>query len=435
MSLPSATSTAPAAAPTGAPGEGPDAGRRSRRAPVAFAVLTVLGLLFFVLLPDGGTTTFALATRDDWVQVPDLALPSRWAALALLLGCAVLTGLAFARTGAGRRTPAWTVAVFGLLYVLAFLVWTVTDARVSLTGLLAGTLLLSVPLVFGAMAGVVGERAGVVNIAIEGELLAGAFLAAVVASTSGSPYVGLVGAAFAGMLMGLLLALFTVRYFVDQIIVGVVLNVFAVGLTSFLFSSILSEHQGWNSPDGLPALAVPVLSGIPVVGPVLFEQNLLVYLMYVLVVVLNVALFRTRWGLRVRAVGEHPKAADTVGIPVNRTRFRAVVLGGAIAGLGGASFTLGASAAGLAFNREMTAGSGYIALAALIFGRWSPYGALGAALLFGFATNLQNVLSIIGSPIPSQFLLMAPYLATIFAVAGLVGRVRGPAATGTPYRK
>jgi len=432
MSLPSATSTAPTAASSPPSG---DEARPSRRGTVVMAVLTAVGLLAFVLLASGGTSTLTLSSSRDVVSLPDLVLPSRWASAVLLVVCAALTGLAAARTAAGRRTPRWVVPVFGAVFVLAFLVWVVSGSRVSVVSLMGGTLLLGAPLVFGAMAGVVSERSGVVNIAIEGQLLLGAFAGALVASLTGTAYLGLVAAPVGGMLIGLLLAVFTVRYLVNQIIVGVVLNVFAIGLTSFLYSTVLSDNAGWNSPTGLPPLPIPVLSSIPVVGPVLFAQNLLVYLMYALVAALHVALFRTRWGLRLRAVGEHPKAADTVGIPVARTRFRAVVLGGAIAGLGGASFTLGASAAGLAFNREMTAGSGYIALAAMIFGRWSPLGALGAALLFGFASNLQNVLSVIGTPIPSQFLLMAPYLATIFAVAGLVGRVRGPAAAGIPYEK
>jgi ABC-type uncharacterized transport system permease subunit len=214
-------------------------------------------------------------------------------------------------------------------------------------------------------------------------------------------------------------------------VLGVVLNVLVIGLTSFLYGQVLVDNADvWNQPDRLPRIAVPLLSEIPVLGPVLFNQSLIVYLMYVAVVVLHLTLFRTRWGLRVRAVGEHPKAADTAGIDVNKVRFRNVLMGGAMAGLGGAFFTLGSVGA---FGQEMTAGQGFIALAALIFGRWSPVGALVAALLFGFAGNLQSVLSIIGTPIPGEFLLMAPYLATIFAVAGVVGKVRAPAADGVPY--
>jgi len=207
----------------------------------------------------------------------------------------------------------------------------------------------------------------------------------------------------------------------------------AVGLTGFLYSRFLTEDPDlWNNPEVLPTIAIPVLSDIPILGPILFDQNVIVYLMYVVVTVVQIALFKTRWGLRLRSVGEYPEAADSVGIEVNRTRFRAVILAGAVAGLGGAFFTLGSVGA---FGREMTAGNGFIALAAVIFGRWNPIGALAAALLFGFADNLQNVLSIIGSPIPSQFLLMLPYVVTILAVVGLVGRVRAPGADGIPFRK
>jgi simple sugar transport system permease protein len=182
----------------------------------------------------------------------------------------------------------------------------------------------------------------------------------------------------------------------------------------------------------MKSIPIPLVSEIPIIGQVLFNQSLMVYLMYVIAAAVHVALFRTRWGLRVRAVGEHPKAADTVGINVNRLRFRNVLIAGMVSGLGGAFFTL--SSVG-AFGKNMTAGKGFIALAAMIFGRWSPIGAIGAALLFGFADQLQQVLSIIGTPIPSQIMLMAPYLATLFAVAGLVGRSRAPAADGVPYIK
>jgi simple sugar transport system permease protein len=246
-------------------------------------------------------------------------------------------------------------------------------------------------------------------------------------------YAGLVAAPVAGLVIGSLLALFTVKYRVNQIIVGVVLNVLAVGLTSFLYASVLKPNEATlNSPPRLQAVSIPVLSDIPIIGPVLFRQTILVYLLYVAVVVITVALFRTRWGLRVRAVGEHPLAADTVGINVQATRWRNVLLGAMVAGLGGAFFTLGSVGK---FAQEMTAGKGYIALAAMILGRWTPIGSLGAALLFGFANALQLVLSVLDVPVPNQLMLMLPYLVTIVAVAGLVGRVRGPAAAGEPYVK
>ena len=178
-------------------------------------------------------------------------------------------------------------------------------------------------------------------------------------------------------------------------------------------------------------MPIPVLGDIPLIGPIFFRQTVIVYILYITVALVTWTLYRTKWGLRVRAVGEHPKAADTVGIKVNRTRFRTILLAGAIAGMGGAFYTLVSVPQ---FNREMTGGAGYIALAAVIFGKWDPIRATLAALLFGFASNLQGVLSVIGSPVPSQFMLMLPYVVTIFAVAGLVGRSRAPAADGIPYR-
>jgi simple sugar transport system permease protein len=272
-----------------------------------------------------------------------------------------------------------------------------------------------------------------VNIAIDGQLLAGAFVSAFIASLTNSLLAGLVGAMLAGALVSWVLATFSIKYVVDQIIVGVVLNVLIVGLTNFLFSTLLaSDIATFNQPPRFDKILIPLLGQIPVIGPVLFNQTLIVYLMYLAVAGVFVALFKTRWGLRVRAVGEYPKAADTVGIKVFATRYVSVMIGGALAGLGGSFFTLGQVGA---FGKEMTNGAGYIALAALIFGRWNPIYAAFAALLFGFAQNLQYGLAIIGSPVPSEFLLMLPYALTVIAVAGLVGKVTGPAAAGKAYIK
>ena len=270
-----------------------------------------------------------------------------------------------------------------------------------------------------------------VNIVIEGQLLAGAFVSAVVASSTHSAAAGLIAAAVAGMLVSFVLAAFSITYYVDQIIVGVVLNVLVLGLTNFLFATWLTQNaQVLNSPTPLPTLAIPGLSAIPVIGPVLFNQTIIVYLMYAAVAIVTYLIFFTRTGLRIRAVGEHPRAADTVGINVSSTRFWSVSFGGAIAGVGGAFFTLGSVGA---FSEDVSSGEGYIALAAVIFGAWHPIKATLAALLFGFANELQSVLSILGSPVPSQFLLMLPYVVTIVAVAGLVGQSRAPAADGKPY--
>ncbi len=349
------------------------------------------------------------------------------------LVCLAIAGLSLMWARNRKQTPGWAIAAFGIAFMMSFLTWAVSGKSIPLTGLLQGSLLLSVPLIFGALSGVLCERSGVVNIAIEGQLLAGAFLSAVVGSLTDSLLAGLIAALVAGLLVGWILAVFTVTYFVDQVIVGVVVNTLVLGLTSFFYSSVLDKQaETWNSPPIFTPIAIPILSDIPIIGPIFFDQSLIVYLMYIIAAVIQVALFRTRWGLRVRAVGEHPKAADTVGIDVNKLRFRNVLLGGMVSGLGGAFFTLGSVGA---FGKNMTAGKGFIALAAMIFGRWSPLGAIGAALLFGFADQLQSVLSIVGTPIPSQFMLMAPYLATLFAVAGLAGRSRAPAADGIPYIK
>ncbi|MDO5727491.1 MAG: ABC transporter permease, partial [Bowdeniella nasicola] len=269
------------------------------------------------------------------------------------------------------------------------------------------------------------------NIAIEGQLLAGAFTGAVVASLANSPTMGMLLAPLAGVAVSLLLGLFTIKYRVDHIIVGVVLNMLVLGLTSFLYSSWLTEDPNrLNRAMGLPRIALGPLADIPVIGPVFFDQSLLVYLMYIIVIVMQFSLFNTRWGLRLRACGEHPKAADTVGIHVNRTRWRAVMIGGLLAGLGGAFFSVGLS---LAFSKDMTAGNGFIALAAMILGRWNPKGAVMAAAIFGFATNLGYIMQGLGTSIPYEFMLMVPYVVTVLAVAGFVGAVRPPAMEGKPY--
>jgi ABC-type uncharacterized transport system permease subunit len=283
------------------------------------------------------------------------------------------------------------------------------------------------------MAGLICERSGVINIAIEGQLLAGAFIAGVVASLTSNTTWGLLSAPIAGALISLLLAIFAVKFSIDQVILGFVINVLVIGITNFLYKKLLIPYQDtWNSGPVFSPLEIPILSNIPIIGPVFFYQTIIVYLMYAVIIAIHFSLFRTRWGLRTRAVGEHPTAADSVGINVNALRFKNVIISGLVAGLGGAYFTIGAVGA---FGKEMTAGKGFIALAALIFGRWNPVGAVLAALLFGFTDNLQGILSITGTPIPSEFMLMAPYIVTIIVVSGFVGRVRAPAADGIPYSR
>lgn len=401
------------------------------RDPVVTLVMVILTVL--VAVSSKGDSNISFAGSSRWFDagvVTVSAVISTW--LMAAIGAA-LTAFTWQRAVARQKVPGWAVAGVGVAFVVAFLIGAVADktsAILPVVSLLTGALAFATPLVFGALAGVINERAGIINIAIEGQLLFGAFAGAVVASIFSSSWAGLIGAPIAGMAIGALLALFTIKYRSNHIIIGVVLNMLALGITSFLFSTLLKNSSHLNKPHGLPKLRIPLLADIPIIGPVIFNQTILVYMMYAAVIVLQFMLFNSRWGLRLRAVGEKPEAADTVGIKVNRIRWNSVLLGGAIAGLGGAFFTVGQ---GLAFSKDMAAGNGFIALAAMILGRWNPVGALTAALLFGFATNLGAVMQAVGASIPAEYLLMIPYLVTILAVAGFVGAVRPPAAEGKPY--
>jgi ABC-type uncharacterized transport system permease subunit len=406
---------------------------KSWKSPIALGIFAVLSLVLFGAIGRDGTSSFRLSTDSDFFQLPMLALPTRATGIVVSIVLVLLAAYATWVVYRGRRVGLWLIVVFAFLFLVAFLTWASAGHTIPVAGLLIGSVGLSVPLIFGALGGVISERVGVVNVAIEGQLLAGAFVSALVGSATKMPLLGLLAAMLAGALVSSVLAAFSIKYLVDQVIVGVVLNVLVTGLTNFLYSTVLSPaNEVLNSPQRLVRINIPVLSEIPIIGPVLFRQTIIIYIMYVAVFAVWYGLFHTRWGLRLRSSGEHPQAADTVGINVNRTRFWNVSLAGAIAGLGGAYFTLG-SVGG--FSKEMTAGAGFIALAAVIFGRWDPIKATFAALLFGFATNLQSVLGIIGSPVPSEFMLMLPYIVTIIAVAGVVGQVRGPAASGKAYVK
>lgn len=407
--------------------------RRRRRMVVLMFVLGVFALFAFVIIPkQHDKATFGFVMDREWVAFHAWSIDSRHGSLGFAILAILAAILAYFQYRA-RKTIRIASSIFGFSFLMSFLCWAASGKFIPFTGLLQGGLLLAVPLIYGAMAGVLCERSGVINIAIEGQLLAGAFASGVLASLTQKTWLGLLIAPFAGALIAYLLAVFAIKFGIDQVILGFVLNVLVIGLTDFLYKRLLIPYQDtWNSGPILSPLKIPVLWKIPIIGPILFDQTIIVYLMYIIVVLIHVGLFRSRWGLRMRAAGEHPTAAESVGLNVNRIRFRNVILAGAIAGLGGAYFTIGAVGP---FGKEMTAGKGFIALAALIFGRWSPLGAVSAALIFGFADNLQGVLSIIGTAIPSEFMLMAPYIATIIAVTGFVGRVRAPAADGVPYKR
>ena len=405
---------------------------RTRKVGVVLLALGLIGAVLFGALATDQRARFTLSE-----DAAGAALEVNGTIGAILFGLiAVAAGVAML-AGLPKR---WFTLVLGVGlvgFVLSFLCWQVSAAPTGqnfmpLVNIVRGTFILALPLIFGALAGVLCERSGVVNVAIEGQLLMGAFSGALFGSISGSVWVGLVAAAIGGAFISLLLAVFAIRYLVDQVVMGIVLNLLAVGVTGFLYERLMQTNaQEYNSAPRFSNWEIPLLSDIPLLGPALFRGNIFLYLGLLLVLVIHIALFRTRWGLRTRAVGEHPIAADTLGVRVLRLRYLNVVLAGVVAGIGGASYTL----ALYSFTKNMIGGKGFIALAALIFGRWSPTGALLAALFFGFADQLATYLSAINSSIPSQFLAMLPYLATILAVAGLVGRVRAPAADGKPYIK
>jgi len=380
-------------------------------------------------LESSGNATFRLALPGDAVVLPNLVVPAAPYIYVTAVLLAFFGGRQFVR-GAARRSSVYLGIGF-FLVVTAFLVWATAGKQFSLTGMLEATVVRAVPIALAGLVGVLSERVAVVNIGIEGMLLSGAFSGVIVGSLLGG-VAGLAAAVVVGGLMGFLLGALVITYWVDQNDAGVAINLFVLGLTSYVSSQVLTELPYLNDAPVFQAIKIPFLSTLPIVGRVFFQQNLFVYGAVAMVAVATYYLFHTRSGLRARAVGENPEAADTLGINVYRTRYINVTIGGMVAGFGGAWFTLGSVGQ---FEDGMTGGRGFIGLAAMIFGRWHPVGALLAALVFGFADSLQQKLAILKTPIPSEFLAMAPYIATIVLVAGVIGRARAPAADGKPYIK
>ena len=380
-------------------------------------------------LESSGEATFRLALPGDLFAMPKLVVPAAPYNYIVAAILAFLGARQFMRGAARRSSLFFGIGLF--LAVTTFLVWATAGKEFSLTGMLEATVVRAVPIALGGLVGVLSERVAVVNIGIEGMLLSGAFTGAIVGSLLGG-WIGLIAAIIVGGLMGLALGALVITYRVDQIIAGVAINLFALGLTSYVTSQVLTVHRELNNAPIFGAVDIPLLSNLPIVGGVFFQQNIFVYGAAILIAAATYYLFHTKHGLRARAVGEHPEAADTLGINVYRLRYINVTIGGMVAGFAGAWFTLGSVGR---FDINMTGGRGFIGLAAMIFGRWHPVGALMAALVFGFADLLQQKLAILQTPIPSEFLAMAPYVATIVLVAGIVGRARPPAADGKPYIK
>ena len=345
----------------------------------------------------------------------------------------------------------WITAIFvgfGL-----FAVWALLNLIIGgeckeqcVVSTLAQTLRIATPIALAAFCGVMCERSGVVDIGIEGKMLMAAMVAYAVnlfvyqslkdtmdPATAGavSRWIALGAALVSALILAALHAVVSIRFRADQIISGTVINILALGITGFLYRQYLAENLP-AGPGTFPVWNIPVLSSIPIIGPILFQQQPITYMMLILVFIIHYVLFYTPWGLRTRAVGEHPKAADTLGINVFKMRYANVWLGGLIAGLAGAWFTLEAVDV---FNPGMTNGLGFIGLAAMIFGKWAPFGALGGALIFGLGTSITATISIFRPDIPSQIPQMLPYILTMIVLTGVVGRAVPPAADGQPYEK
>jgi simple sugar transport system permease protein len=407
--------------------------KRQKRGVISMLVFSILFTVVFYLKSNKSEdVTFGFVLGKEWKLISEWKIASKSGALIFLLIAFLGVLISYLQFRKNKNLTMGSF-FFGFGSILAFLCWAAAGKFIPFTGLLQGAIMLSVPLIFGSMSGLLCEKSGVINIAIEGQLLFAAFVSAAVASITQNPLYGLISAPIAGGLISLILAYFSIRFQVDQVILGFVINVLVLGLTNFFYTTLLIPYEDkWNMGGSFSPIPIPFLSKLPIIGPTLFNQTIIVYLMYAFVIFIQIALFKSRWGLRTRAIGELPVAADSVGIDVNRLRFKNVMIAGLVAGTGGAYFTVGAVGP---FSQNMTAGAGFIALACLIFGKWTPRGAIVAALFFGFANNLQGNLSIIGVSIPSEFMLMVPYIATIIAVSGVVGRVRAPAADGIPYTR
>ena len=408
----------------------------ARRLRIGYGVvLLAVGLFIYLVLglntQAGLQTTYGInLVGSHAVPVPDLVVPAQLT-INLMAAIAVFVG-AF-QLARGIKSTGALVGVIALTFVVAFLTWAAQGKSFNLTGMISSSLVRATPIALAALCGVIGDRSGVINIGIEGIMLIAAQAAVVAASVSNNLYVGLIFALLVGGLVAAAHAYLVISFKVDQTVSGVAINIFGAGLTSFLGSRFLEKNTDVLNNSGVfPTISIPLLDRIPVLGPMLFENNIIIYLMMILVVVMHIVLFYTPWGLRTRAVGEHPKAADTLGINVYFVRYVNVILGGMIAGLGGAYFTIGSVGR---FDELMTAGKGFIGLAAMIFGKWTPIGAFASSLIFGFADSLQVKLQILRVPIPTEFLLMAPYIVTMIILTGVVGRAIPPAADGQPYEK
>lgn len=401
-------------------------GRRITRATVLGTILVLLGISLAVLaltrIDPGASAALGVGTMGR-VNV------SVRTSLAII-GFFCCLGGALAFPPKLHRFAPLALVTGALLAILAMLIAAASGRSLDLVGVMKASLRMSTPIALGVLAGIWCERSAVINIAIEGMMLSSAAFGFGFFLWSGNIWLGVLAAILTGGVMALLHAVLSITFKTDQIISGTAINILAVGASGFLRRAYLVK--AYFVGETLPIVRIPFLSKIPVIGTLFFEHQPIVYCMIILLIATHIILFYTRWGLRTRAVGEHPLAADTVGIDVIRTRYINVIIGGLIAGLAGAWFSLETVGS---FEDLMTRGKGFIALAAMIFGNWTPFGGFLGSLLFASADAIQIKLEIIGVTIPPQFFDMTPYIVTMIVLAGLIGRTTPPAADGKPYEK
>ena len=408
-------------------------------------VLLILGA--FIFFQAGGidgdlvtTLTFEKTSAGQSPSVGNLDVPtsSYLRVIGLLFLITGILNLSELRAPRWRRTSLGLMVLCGVLFIPTVIIAAAAGNETNMTTIVAESLRLATPLAIGAMAGIWCERAGVVNIAIEGMMLFAAcfgFTTLFYLRNTGLPLetaqlLAVIVAVLSGGLIALLHGWLSITFRTDQIVSGTVINILAVGVTSFVRREYLLSTEAGAAKLG--NISIPVLSELPVIGEAIFTNQPIFFMMFVMLAFTHIVMFYTRWGLRTRAVGEHPHAADTLGINVNRTRWTNVWISGMVAGLAGAWFSLEATGS---FNDGMTRGAGFIALAAMIFGKWTPIGAFGAALLFGFSDSLGIRLQMVGVGFPVQFLQMVPYAVTLVVLAGFIGRASPPKAVGQPYVK
>lgn len=408
---------------------------RSRRDLNIGVFLLVEAAAIFLLLSGtrGLVSTFVLtiSRSGENITAPDLVIPT-WATIlvgGILIGLAGIWQLV---RGFGQRSNGILIGMVSLGIIL-FLIWATRGKSLNLTGMLYTSVISATPIALSALCGIYSERSGVVNIGIEGMLLMGAFISVLISSLTQNILLGFVAGSISGVVLAALHAVLSIRYRVNQIVSGTGIIILSLGLTSYFYRAFMIPAPNLNNPGPIPdPLPIPLLWRIPVLGPVLFNQSPIIYILFALLIFTHFFYNYTKWGLRIRSVGENPKAADTLGIDVFKLRYISVLVSGAIAGLGGAYMSIGSIGF---FNENMSAGKGFLGLAAMIFGNWNPGGAFLGSLIFGFFDSWQDKLAILQVGIPSEFLQMAPYIATMIVLAGFIGRSRMPAADGTPYEK